>query len=494
MKIVRLMIFYFLLFCFIQTGKSQETTNYNSTFYGVEAFGSGATGDQTPFWIASNRYGMVPLESGNGHLRPYIKHQQQFGKGFFWSTGIDMVVAAPRYRNVYMQQAYAEIGYKNIQLIVGSKEQHNSLWDNSLTTGDMIFSTNARPMPEINIIIPRFMAVPYTKGWFQIKGNAAVGRSFDTDYLRDFIKTDQTYNENVLWHHKAGHFRIKDTRGNFPLYIAAGMRHIAQWGGTSTDPTLGKQPQSFKDFYRVFFARSGGKGSSESDSINVLGAHHISYDFQIGFEKDKWGIEAFYQHIASDKSGFRFDNKTDGLWGLKLNLYDFPWLRKVLVEYIVTRDQSGPFHYIDFDHDAHPGRGGGGDNYYNNYEYSTGLSYFNRGIGSPLLPSPEYNSYGSLGFRNTRIEDWHFGFEGNIHSRLSYRALITFMNGWGTPKEPFLKKKTTTSFLVEMNYMHPRLQGWTFTGMLAGDTGDMFGDKSYGISLRIKKEGILKEW
>ena len=58
-----------------------------------------------------------------------------------------------------------------------------------------------------------------------------------------------------------------------------------------------------------------------------------------------------------------FVNNTDGLWGGQLDLPKFPWLRKVVVEYLVTRDQSGQFHFIDFDHDLHPGVGGGGDDY-----------------------------------------------------------------------------------------------------------------------------------
>ena len=49
-----------------------------------------------------------------------------------------------------------------------------------------------------------------------------------------------------------------------------------------------------------------------------------------------------------------FVNNTDGLWGGQLDLPKFPWLRKVVVEYLVTRDQSGQFHFIDFDHDLIP--------------------------------------------------------------------------------------------------------------------------------------------
>ncbi|UKI47211.1 MAG: capsule assembly Wzi family protein [Phocaeicola vulgatus] len=108
----------------------------------------------------------------------------------------------------------------------------------------------------------------------------------------------------------------------------------------------------------------------------------------MGFTQPNWQVSAYYQHFFEDKSGMIFVNNTDGLWGGQLDLPKFPWLRKVVVEYLVTRDQSGQFHFIDFDHDLHPGVGGGGDDYYNNGEYTTGASYFNRAIGSPLIPSP----------------------------------------------------------------------------------------------------------
>lgn len=188
-----------------------------------------------------------------------------------------------------------------------------------------------------------------------------------------------------------------------------------------------------------------------------------------------------------------FVNNTDGLWGGQLDLPKFPWLRKVVVEYLVTRNQSGQFHFIDFDHDLHPGVGGGGDDYYNNGEYTTGASYFNRAIGSPLITSPEYNEAGSLGFKNNRVRDWHFGAEGAISSQVSYRVLVTVMNSWGRHATPFLSKKRGASGLLDISYQHPRLSGWEFTGSLAADAGSMFGD-NFGFSLKVAKRGILKSW
>ena len=91
-----------------------------------------------------------------------------------------------------------------------------------------------------------------------------------------------------------------------------------------------------------------------------MGNHYGSYDFQLTYTAERWRLSAYHQHYFEDKSGMIFVNNLDGLWGARLDVPEFPWIRKVVVEYLTTRDQSGPFHFIGFDHDLHPGTGGGG--------------------------------------------------------------------------------------------------------------------------------------
>ena len=459
----------------------------------ISLTGAVATGDYTPFWQQANRYGIAPTEANQAYLQAGVFHQQSFGQGFSWGAGLDLVAVTPRYRNAYIHQLYAELGYRQIRLSVGSREQRSAFGlDSRLSSGDVIYSTNARPLPEIRLSMPNYTTVPFTREWLQLKWDFAVGRSLDNAYLKDWTQGKQIYVEDVLWHHKALHFRLADAEKRLPIVAEIGVQHIAQWGGTSTNPKVGTQPHSFKDFLRIVSGQHGGNDATLSDQINVLGSHHISYDFRLGWEQETWQIQGYYQHLCYDKSGLEFDNGTDGLWGIQLDLSQGSWLRRLVVEYFTTLNASGPFHFIHFDHTEHPGRGGGGDNYYNNEEYVGGLSYFNQSVGSPLLPSPIYNQDGKLGFRNNRVRAWHLGVEGNLSPQLSYRVLLSMMQGWGTTFRPFTERRSTVAPLLEVSYTHPRFEDWQFTASMAGNSGDMLGDSTYGFGLCITKRFQFK--
>jgi hypothetical protein len=473
------------------TGSARPGNEYGQLLYKTEIFASAASGSYTPFWMVSNRHGMAPLAAGNGYLSAGMMYSSHLpGREVRWETGIDLAMAAPRYRNVFVRQLYAGLGYRAWLLTLGSKEQNGSLWDKDLSSGDMVQSANARPIPEVKISIPEYTPVPGTGKWLSAKGDFTVGRSFDSDYLASSVDSQQAYINDVLWHHKAIYFRLETPGSRFPLALELGLQHGVQWGGTSTDASVGKQPQSPADFLRVVAGMAGGEDASEMDRSNVLGNQYGSYDIRLTYDKDDWTVQAYHQRYFEDKSGTIFGNGMDGLWGIQLKPPGIPWIQNALVECLDTRHQSGPFHFIAFDHEQYPGIGGGADRYYNNEEYTTGLSYFNRAVGSPLLPSPEYNTTGAAGFHNIRVYAWHFACSGRLSSGVAYRLLFTVMDSWGTPYRPFLNNKKGTSGLLEITCRPSRLPGWMFAGSIASDTGTFTG-KSFGFGFSVSKCGIL---
>ncbi|MDR2139142.1 MAG: capsule assembly Wzi family protein [Tannerella sp.] len=476
-----------------ETGRMEEKTDY--TMFRIMTSGSLSTKGQMPFWIVSNRYGVVPLKAPNGYLQAGIFHRQPLGSGWEWSAGTDLVAAAPRYRTVYVQQLFGALTYRGLSLSVGSREgeryYNQSLLDSRLSSGDMGISSNARPVPEINLYLARFITLPYTGGWLQGKGNFAVGRSFDSDYLKSFIRPDQFYVKDMLWHHKSIYLRIKDTENAFPFALTLGLRHLVQWGGISTDPKakVRVQPHSFKDFIRIVLGQSGDANATSSDQVNVLGSHYGTYDFHLDWEKEGLAVKAYHQHFFDDASGMELNNGTDGLWGIQVDFPQLVCLRKVVFERLVTLNQSGPFHFIDYDHTKYPGFGGGGDDYYNNGEYPAGHAYFNRGAGSPLLISPEYNADGTLGFKQTRVRAWHLGAEGSLSRAFSWRILCSRVESFGRPYKPTLKKMTGAFFLTDFSYTFPK--AWMLSVSLAVDRGSLTGNHA-GCSVSIAKRGLIR--
>jgi len=449
--------------------------------------GSMADGEHTPFWQTSQQYGTVPLDANNTMLRGLIEVQGIMGSSIRYTTGLDLIGSTSRYRKVYLQQLYASLGYRCFALTVGSKEKHRSLWNQSLSSGDLMWSGNARPIPEIEWGIPRFTPFLFSKGWLQAKGSFSVGKSFDEAYLEETIRPNEMYIKDVLWHYKSFYLRLADMRGSFPFSLTIGAQHAVQWGGTSTDSKLGQQPDGVSDFIRIVMGSNGGSDSSESSQVNALGNHVGSYDLKLSYNDEHLGAAVYYQHYWDTRAGMQFLNGTDGLWGLQLDFPEGMIVNHVVVEYLRTTDQSGPFHFIDFDHTAHQGPGGGRENYYLNEEYRTGYTYFGRHIGTPQLLSPVYNGDGNPIIRSNRVKNWHIGWMGLLSDQWRYRALFTWMHNWGLPMHPLLKEEKGMASLLEVTYAPKHFAGWQMVLSGALDTGTLLGE-SKGLALRLSKQ------
>ena len=476
----------FLLLFFVYTAYSQEILDYR-----VDIFGSASTGKYTPFWITSNTYGTVPIRPNNGYVRGDLTWKHSFLNDIQLEAKADVVTAAKHTSSLWIQQLYAAVSYHHISFFIGAKERYNSMLDKNLSVGDMTYSTNARPMPEINFAFPDYTNFPFTKGYLQFKGDFALGKSFDNDYIRRTKTPDAPYAVNILWHHKSLFFKLEDPNGRFPFWGILGLEHAAQWAGWTSFLNFGNNPSSFKDLIRIILCENGNSKSILGEQINVLGNHVGTYNVKIAYKDKKFQAALYKQHYFDDNSGLELANWRDGIWGGEFTFFKQPFLKKIVLEYLQTTNQSGPLHFILYDQTLYPNaRGGGNDDYYNNYMYSAGWSYFGRGLGNALLTSPEYNDDHVLGFKNNRLKSIHLGLEGDITSEFSYRTLFTGMYGWGTMSTPFLKRKDNFSSLIECIYKPKRQKGWQIGLQAAFDTGDLYGD-NFGCSLEISKEGVI---
>ncbi|GHT27314.1 hypothetical protein FACS189432_03570 [Bacteroidia bacterium] len=460
--------------------------------YRLDAFGSLSSGNYTPFWIISNTYGVVPLKPNNGYLRGDVAWNQSFGKDIKLEAGIDLITAAKHTSDFWIQQLYAGLAYRNIHLTIGEKELYNSLLDNNLSQGDFNFSNNARPISEINISFPHFTTVPYTKGRLKFKADFAIGKFLDKNYVLRTKNQDAPYSVDMLLHHKSLFFRLEDPKEKFPFLLTFGLSHSVQWGGWTSSDNLGQLPESIKDFFKIVFPSSGDENAPDGDQINILGNHLGAIDVWLGYKSTNFQVSAYKQNFYEDNSGLEYANWRDGIWGGEITFFDRPFLKKAVLEFMQTTNQSGPLHFLFYDTNLVPGaRGGGNDDYYNNYCYVNGWSYFGKSIGNPLLTSPEYNGDGTVHFKNNRLKSIHLGVEGKIAPALSYRTLFTGMYAWGTMNTPFLKKKNNFSALLECNYEPQKWKDWKMGFQLAFDKGSLYGD-NFGCSLKVSKSGIIR--
>ena len=182
------------------------------------------------------------------------------------------------------------------------------------------------------------------------------------------LEKSKVYNEEPKIHEK---FIYLDILMNEKEKFSIGLVHEAMWGGSSY--RLGQQPDSFRDFLKVLISGDQEKAGGEPHA-NALGNHLGIWDFVYEKKINSKHLSFYYQHLFEDTSGLRFANKTDGLWGLRLNNYinnlDF------LIEYFTTKNQSIDPPYVD-------------EFYYNHGVYDEGWSYRGKTLGTPFISSTD---------------------------------------------------------------------------------------------------------
>lgn len=467
-----------------------EAVAIEGLYYKVEAQGSVSTGENTPFWLVNNREGLASVEKNNGYLRAGLFREIEPEKRFSWGAGVDLAGAYNFSSSFIIQQLYAEIKYRCLGLMVGSKENLNYEVNNrQLGSGNLLYSGNARPVPQIRAGIPEYTFVPWTGKWLSVKGYIAYGMFTDDRWQKSFARYGAKRTEHVLYHSKALFLKVGNPE-KFPAWFEGGLEMAAQFGGKSiTGEKVINMPNGAKDIIKVFFPSAGGKDTPIGEQTNIYGNHVGSWNAKIGWDiTPEWGVGVYYNHYFEDHSQMMFDYEwRDGLWGVEVNFPQNPVVTQLVYEFLYTKDQSSSVYW---DHDSKiPEQVSGRDNYYNHGIY-TGWQHWGMGIGNPLLISPIYNRDGVIAFESNRVIAHHVGFMGQPLPELGYRVLLTYSRNWGTYDSPYPEVKNNYNGLLEVTY-NPR---W-FTGgaailSIGADGGGLLG-KSLGVMLTIRKTGWL---
>lgn len=456
----------------------------------VELEGTGHIGDNTPLWQVSNRHGLPSLNNF-GYVRGGIDYRLKLPYHWRFDSKIDLVAGLGLDKPFIIQQAYADLSFHWLTLSVGSKERSFEQLNSSLSSGGLVWSGNARPIPQIRI--GAFEYVQFFRR-FALKGELAFGWFTDNDYQYERQKeTDDIalrgnyWTSDIKYHNKNFYMRIGDPNKHWIWEMGyrldtqfGGVQHAQYLNGEKPDIVLGT---GWKQYWQALIPQKGDSSQPEGSQIafagNMLGSELLKLTYQW---KEK-RVSIYMENYFDDFSGMGKLNLFDGLWGFEYKNKNCDYLDNIVVEYYQSTHQSGPLHGED--HGVLCGKTGGGDNYYNNFSYP-GWTHWGRSMGTPLVASPMYNDNGILYFRYTRVKAFHIGVSGKLSDELRYRFMMSFNKTWGTVFRPIVEPLENFSALAELVYTPSKLDNWVFTASLAGDAGGIYGD-NLGLRLNIRK-------
>ncbi len=446
-------------------------------------------GENTPFWLMNNLQGLGSPEKNNGFVRAAAYRDLNKENKFSWGAGIDLAGAWRSSSPFYIHQLYGEIKYRSLGALLGSKEIYGEFNNPKLSSGNLLYSGNALPIPQLRIGIFDYADFWGAKGWFSVKGYISFGMFTDSGWQKSWAAPGSHRTEDVLYHSKGIWFKFGNT-SKFPLTGEMGIEMATQFGGKAykNGETL-HLGSGLKNWFNAFFpTKNSGKtfqGEETSVEGNMIGAYNFAISWTPG---TNWSLKAYYEHLFEDHSQLGMDYAwKDGLWGLEAKLPINPVADCLVYEFLYTKDQSGAV--LHNSTDKLPEQVSGRDNYYSHSIY-TGWQHWGMGIGNPLALSPIYNRNHLIHFMDTRIIGHHFGISGSPLPELQYRLLLSFSKNWGTYQHPLPEVLDSFNALVEVTWKPVKLKGWYFTGGLAGDGGKLLGN-SLGGMITIGKSGLI---
>ena len=442
-----------------------DTTRRLSWGAGVEAWGG---------WASNTTY-----------LNNYQYREEVIeGDGYTGYKYIPFGTENPQHpARVWLQEAFVEGKYRGVQLVLGAKRHESPMVNDCLSSGDLVWSQNARPLMGARAGFVNFQTIPFTRGWVQINGEVGYYKPGDNKWLENHYNYYNHFVTTGWWmNYKYLHLR---SNPNKPLVVTLGMQAACQFGGDNVFYEQGKEVRRVKQkanaeaFFKALIPGSG--GSNKGDEFfegNHLGTWDVRADYTL---RNGHRLSAYHQHIWEDGSGIGFRNGFDGLWGLEYKAPTRSWVDGAVIEYLDLTNQSGPIHWAPGDHEGTPmtSETTGGDDYYNNYAFN-GYQVRGMALGTPMATAPIYNTDGYMRFVHNRVRAFHAAVQGHIGQQWHYRLMGSRRTAWGTTLMP-MPKATCTSLMAEVGYAPARVKGLQVKATLATDHGSLLGNNVAGM-------------
>ena len=408
----------------------------------------------TPFWLRANQYGIVPLETPVATFR-FLAAKSYAPKDtarprasrFGWGFGVYPVVNAGITSQVLLPEAYGKIKFGALELWVGRRRTLIGLGDSVLSSGFLIGSGNALPIPKVQLATLGYVPLKFLGSFVAINAGYAHGWFTNT-----YIKQSYLHQKYVYW-------RFGKPKATIKVHM--GMNHQVQWGGHadyllgSPLAVNGRLPSAFKYYGNIVLATLPidlqNADYTSFDGSYRIGNHVGGHDLGIEIATRRETILLYYQHPFEDVSGLLFQNLPDGLMGLSWQRHPGKAsgtfrLDRMVLEFLNTSDQSGSTFW------RAQSRFQGADNYFNHSQYREGWSYRGRAIGTPFIaPRPEFQSDISRSatafFPDNRVRMWYAGATGQF-TRLFWTARLAYSQHYGTYANPFDRARHQVSFLL----------------------------------------------
>ena len=320
----------------------------DSLAYKVETRATFSDGKYTPFWLVSNIFGMGSPEFNNGFVKGQVIKPIARENKFSWGAGIDLVGQWNLPAAFRVQQLYAEFKYRAIWASIGSREIKPQFNNMSLSSGDLLFSGNAFPVPQIMVGTFDYASFWGTKGWFGIKAYLSYGICTDGRWQEHWVAPDANYAKNILLCNKGLWFRIGNEK-KFPLVYEFGAELGTQFGGTVRyNGETFKMPTKFVDWIKAIIPLAGGSSTPEGEQSNVQGNMTGEYSSSLSYSPTPdWNIRLYWEHFFEDHSQmfYQYGYWKDGLWGVELTFPKNRFISKFVYEFIGTKDQTGPVNH-----------------------------------------------------------------------------------------------------------------------------------------------------